>query len=122
MKVFRIQNEENLGMYCGGYSANTLLDDTASKHPMPYNDDALMESLESDLGIYDQDYHGLQFGFRSISQLKRWVYTSKIKKLLKDEGFYVAVLEVPHVAVGDTQVIFDYTTSTLIEKLDVTLI
>lgn len=122
MKIYRIENENHQGMYSGGSSAGDLLQDTESKHPLPYNDDALMSSLEKDLVIYDQDYDGLQFAFRSKSQLKRWVYSNKIKQSLKDEGYQVAVLEVPVAAVGDTQVIFDYDTATEIERLDITTI
>ena len=114
MKVYRLEDSDRLGVYKSVESEvfqNLFAYGTfpSKLHPLPSQDNLLMEAFKSrnvEYVFHDEKY---RHGFVSIEQFKRWFYNNEILRALHLEGIAMVVYEVPDesVFVGNTQVIFD---------------
>ena len=110
MRIFRVENNDKQGMYtANGPSFWTLTEGEASDvHPMPFQDSRLVDACEGiglDAGCLPSDY---RFGFRSIQQMRQWLYQDHWLQYLHDNGFHLSEYSVAedHYAIGHTQAVF----------------
>lgn len=119
MKLFRIQDEHDNGLYRindgsdrDGYF--TLLpedfiggNEGNSQHPLPYEDSLFDTNRRQREFANDADY--VRYAFNSIEQLRRWMFKDDWLECCDAIGLYVAVYEVPEdqVIVGHTQCCFN---------------
>lgn len=89
-------------------------DSNREQHPSPRSDAKLMKSLLESNQRFDTS---LQFGFKSIEQLKNW-FNENNRKTLRTHGFYVAIYETNRYYIGDKQCIFVKKDSTLVDFID----
>lgn len=115
-KVYRVEDKDGKGMYCGRVSLWGMHDPV--RHPTPMDDSRLMRSFQRDTGgigdartefdkfLFDE-FGRVRFGFSSLDQLRRWIYDDEWKDTLYVYGFKLNVYECDRVWVGDTQAVFD---------------
>ena len=131
--IWRIENAAGRGFYSAGSLAAREMYDLKGTHPPPVNDTELVERIRSNtcvlLGcreIYTINTaikDAYEFGFKSIEQLKRWVYNKEWRQMLKDEGFFVSHYVSYDAQYGDTQAVFHKADADLIEThIDITTI
>lgn len=114
--IFRIENKYKDGVYQGMNSVSTKMlknnCENPERHPLPSEDDKLREFWS----IYREK---LFFGFKSIEQLKFWVYKREWRETLEAEGYFISKIKArgKH---GDTQSVYFNETREDIEKISLT--
>lgn len=103
LTVYRIETRHGAGLYAGSDYANDYLHDTAYLHPLP-RDDAKLSPIWNDLGT-KAGRGSYRFGFSSLPQLKRWVFSQKARDRIDAEGLVISVFEAEGYD-GDTQCIY----------------
>lgn len=119
-KIFRLEHKPQKGIYVTGNftrgeedgkreaiqkamdkhfggSANL----TSDRHPCPWNDSLLMDSLESNgIDFYDST---MFCGFKDESQFRAWFYSDDLLKDLGDLGCTLVVYEISTIYYGNCQ-------------------
>jgi hypothetical protein len=123
-KVWRVENSRGVGMYNWGTTALKYMG-VGKRHPGPSSG-----CLNPDCGIsqfFDyihptKEVLNWKFGFASLEQAKRWIYSAKIRRLLRNEGHLLNCYEVPKDSFHKSyhQTIFDSSKAKLIESRHVT--
>lgn len=118
-KLYRFAKEDDIlwGMYSAG-AGIAMYDYEVSDpmsgyrlHPVPQNDSLLSDKMQ---GKWDslQKYH---FGFSSVAQARRWLYSNNLLRYMAGCGVVLYVLDIPeeHFVEGYTQAIarIDYRTN-----------
>ena len=121
---FRVENEDHDGMYCGkGYLTSRDYEFDATLHPAPADDELLFRNarhLFRDWGSWKGEQ--FIFGFDSLAQLRRWIYSNQILTTLHSRGFFLSEM-FGEVIVGNTQaVIFEPTAQRINKKSLLTLL
>lgn len=101
MRVYRVQNEDGIGLYQVSGYANEKLSDLRGRHPLPGDDSKLMNELG------DECIEGKLFAFASLEQLKFWIHSYEAREAIHEEGCRIYVIETDEVWVGDTQCVFN---------------
>lgn len=86
------------------------LECTPDKHPSPYNDYELMQSLQMKNDVIREH----EFAFDSIEKLKNW-FNEAARNRLHNSGYYVSIYEVESAHVGTTQCVFKKSEATLVD-------
>ena len=130
--VWRIENVKGKGFYSAGSEAAHEMQDLEGSHPAPAYDTELVDQIRSNTSLLETHdpyiinttiQREYEFGFKSIEQLKRWVYNKDWRKMLKDEGFVVSHYVSYDAQYGDTQAVFHKSEADLIEtNIDITTI
>lgn len=120
---FRVENEDHDGMYCGrDYLHEDDYEYSQTLHPVPCFDELLKLNAPH---LFDgRGWRGYDFifGYKSIAQLRRWIYSNQILELLHSRGFFLSEM-FGEVIVGNTQaVIFEPTAKRLNKKSLLTLL
>lgn len=98
LTVYRIELPDGKGLYrTGGYAYSIL--QSSQLHPLPNVDAKLGPNWDSLAGSVRYKYY---FGFSSLYQLKRWVFTKQSREAIDAEGFVVSVFKAEGYD-GDTQ-------------------
>lgn len=122
MLIYRVETENQRGMYRGSYV--TWLNDNYEpyRHPLPNEDSRLMQVLRHKELYTSWDACRMHYGFGSLDQLRRWIYADVAKQELDNLGFAVSVYEIPdsRCAVGDTQAVFFINEATKVNSLKMT--
>jgi hypothetical protein len=102
MLVYRIEDTYGKGMYRSNKSIDIDQDD--ARHPTPFDDSLLSDLVINIIGVYQNYIHG----FKSIEQLRNWLYYDTWLVNLHEAGFVLKVYEVEeaNVLIGHTQVVF----------------
>lgn len=116
MLVYRVEDADKYGIYCGDWLPPGFGSKKTKRHPMPYDDAKLCatERFSFRDGSFDWDviyarcreYHQVRYGFVSLEQLKFWLYKTSWRKRFKEHGFHVSVYECEIALAGDTQAVF----------------
>lgn len=115
MRIYRVQHKDTgIGMYRASNAACEYLGELNTRHPMPYDDAALMDALEG------KPFTRLLFAFSSLDQLKFWIHRRDVRHTLKNEGLHIQVYDAPDCWAGDTQCVFDARTATALHTIDLT--
>lgn len=104
------------GLYWSNYPRNGMRG-CSSRQPLPEEDKILMHDLNSKgLGEIGSLHH--RYGFKTLDQLKSWLYAQD-RSCIR-ENFVIRKYVVPenHIAIGNTQVIFDNRVAKRKRKLD----
>lgn len=119
-KVYRIENELGHGMYrtnfqvpCMDEMQPYVNDKHEGRFPPPSDDEKLWEAAKAKDLVTEGFFRGLnasgekyRFGFRSIRQLKSWVFKKKWRKMLAESDLQLATYEASEVLFGNCQVMF----------------
>ena len=122
MLIYRIETENQRGMY-RGCNVRWLNDNYEPyRHPLPREDSRLIQSLRHKELYTSWDANSMHYGFGSLDQLRRWIYADLAKQELDELGFAVSVYEIPdnRCAVGDTQAVFFINEATKVNSLKIT--
>lgn len=110
MFVYRIEDEEGVGMYWSKKITAYTDDDypvpiDEGKHPPPYRD-SLINTQWSLMTLLEQKEY--IFGFSSLGQLRNWIYNNDWLMNLHAKGFVISVFEIDEedVIKGYTQALF----------------
>ena len=104
------------GLYWSNYPRNGMRGDS-SRQPLPEEDRILMIDLKyKGLGEIGSLHH--RYGFKTLDQLKSWLYAQD-RSCIRD-NFVIRKYVVPenHIAIGNSQVIFDNRVAKRKRKLD----
>ena len=103
VKFFRIHHSSDItqGCYRAGCTNNLLsyyaYSTNWKKHPPPYEDSKLYQSLLNSPDYDGFDYENLlikyHFGFTSLEQLKAWFYNEDWLEWLDEQGFILSEFE-----------------------------
>ncbi|PHS22242.1 MAG: hypothetical protein COA84_13880 [Robiginitomaculum sp.] len=107
MRMYRVHVKDlfEKGMYRGGGKwADWDEIQSSPRHPMPRDDDELMDNISNILGVYYIE-PWMVFGFSTIAQLKFWIYKKKWREKLTELGFIVSYIESDYIARGSTQAV-----------------
>ena len=122
MLIYRVETENQRGMYRGS-NVEWLNDNyDECRHPLPHRDSRLMLAIH-DKELYTAwDASVMHYGFGSLDQLRRWIYADDAKHELHNLGFAVSVYDIPddRCAVGDTQAVFFINEATKVNSLNIT--
>jgi hypothetical protein len=122
MLIYRVETENQRGMYRGS-NVEWLNDNyDECRHPLPYHDSRLMQSLRHKELYTAWDASSMHYGFGSLDQLRRWIYADEAKRELEHLGFAVSVYEINEhrCAVGDTQAVFFIHEATKVDTINIT--
>lgn len=124
MLFYRVENANCTGMYRFSDDDDATLDDMVfededynpRRHPLPCQDSLLLKGLGKkwpdffghDAMNFQGNHH---FAFKSLEQLKFWLYRQEWREWLEQRGFEIVVYEAEGVY-GDTQAVFDIHTAT----------
>lgn len=108
MRIYRMESDSGVGMYRAAYCGPVYsLDQQAGyeRHPAP-TQDAGMSAQWGDLRPSQREKYF--FGFSSLAQWRRWLYTDEVLDYLYGAGVRLAVYDVPDESciVGFTQAVF----------------
>jgi len=116
---FRVVNAFDIGLYQAGrpecwYDLPSYDPDTyEDKHPTPSSDRLLARPW------YElEDKSQYFFGFKSLEQMRQWIYKEHVLRGLQEDGFRIAIYQTEDYYIGDTQMIFRKSTATLIGRAD----
>jgi hypothetical protein len=116
IKVLRVENDERIGMYASRPKAECIHSmQSVENHPCP-NEDAALSSIWYEIckdWEFKNDWH---FAFSDLRQLRNWIYKAEWRYELAAAGLKISVYEVTHYHLGDTQCIFKWEGSQLIER------
>lgn len=90
--VWRIENADGEGPYANDDETVPLAFRTISKHPAPYMDPGLSDWWGT--SIFDEKPEYV-FGFKSLSQYRKWFNDITFRRELEREGFQLNRYEVP---------------------------
>lgn len=114
---FRVETDEGTGMYGVGSRVVSEKFCYWPRHPTPKEDallcDFYMENIHKDYWTRDSPYY---FGFSTMEQLRRWVYTGLDE--LASKGLKISIYQTDDYCIGDTQMVFRKSTATLIGRAD----
>jgi hypothetical protein len=108
MMVYRVENSERLGPYCGSRSTDLTHHFNERTHPGPWGDN---------LGPVLCSYH--RFGFSSLEMMRLW-FSDEDRRGLRSDGYHLAAYEVRPMDVrhGSKQIIFDHADAKLVDVFD----
>jgi hypothetical protein len=120
---FRVENEDHEGMYRGkNYLRSDDYEFSETLHPCPRFDELLKLNAPHLFDGWGWKGTEFIFGFDSLAQLRRWIYSNQILELLHSRGFFLSEM-FGEVIVGNTQaVIFEPTAKRLNKKSLLTLL
>lgn len=121
-KIFRVEDVTGIGMYIS-YAAYTVIRFDDSRHPRPGDDKALMRAVpvHMSVGAFTlRPDNSFNYGFKSIDQMKCWIYEEEDRQALKERGFWLVEYECAEAYYGDTQAVFIKETSVQIKHHDLT--
>lgn len=111
--VYRVADKNNIerGMYTF-YTAFKYMYDLKSRHPPPCMDARFkkeVEKLNIEKGPYNRyNLDGRIFGYKSLDQLRAWIYDPECRNKLEDVGciVYEILPKCGSLILGDTQCVF----------------
>lgn len=115
-KIYRVHQEGDV--HRGLYRCDTMVDmelQECIRHPTPDQDAALSDFWCSMDWLKQGNYY---FGFKSIAQLKSWIYRQEWRDQLHLDNVVISIIECDEAHLGDTQAVFNirsgyYVTGTL---------
>lgn len=100
--IYRCETVDGIGIYRGGVADGLGLYEMTGRHPCPHEDAGMREAWEK-LG----DTEKWLFGFKSLDQLRSWIYKDEQRLGLKRRGVVVRVYKACEAIYGDTQAVFN---------------
>ena len=118
MLFYRIEDEYGKGMYTTIFSdISREMFELDGRHPAPCNEEGLGEYLDGMEG----SWKNYRYAFKSLEQLKNWIYKKEWRTKLKRDGLKLIVIDAKGFH-GNTQAVFDSTTRKEVGILDLELI
>lgn len=114
MLFYRVEWPDGEGLYRKGAAGLGQELSDFERHPLPEEDPALVDYYDSAMG---QGHAYFRFAFKSLDQLKYWIYRTEWRQYLHKQGLRVAVIEADG-HYGDTQAMYEHNTRVDIEFLD----
>jgi hypothetical protein len=104
MRIYRVENKLDQGMYTGAYSLCDIMDTRSTpRHPTPNND----SGLSDDYWEFMDKTAQYRFGFSTLAQLRSWLYDDEWLRALHGWDYRLSLYDAKKAIVGNTQALFD---------------
>lgn len=116
---FRVCTENNIGLYGANVNwPSSQSDFKTHMHPCPTEDMGMCDAWALKGYSENKDYLNYYFGFKSMEQLRMWLFDAEYLQHLKDNKIKIHIYQTDDYIIGDTQMVFRLSTATLIGKAD----